>query len=157
MFGPGWVRAAEAGQLLTPEDAKELWTATYVLMGSRYDKAMNQKLPQGVMQMRGLVAYQAIVEEGFVGRLAKGKTQGIATGTAQGIALGVARGITMGVAAAQVDEARRMVRRIGDKRFGRPSLSVEITLDAEESLDRLERMADRLLEVETWDELLATE
>ncbi len=48
----------------------ELWAATYILMGLRYEQALIQRLLQGVATMKESVTYQAILEEG----LAEGKT-----------------------------------------------------------------------------------
>ena len=42
----------------------DLWTATKVLMGLRYDKIFTDRLLHGVRAMKESVTYQAIVEEG---------------------------------------------------------------------------------------------
>lgn len=47
-----------------PSRAAELWTATKVLMGLRYDKLFTDQLLRGVRAMKESVTYQAIVEEG---------------------------------------------------------------------------------------------
>ena len=51
----------------------ELWTATYVLVGLRYDMLFAQNLLRGVRDiMKESVTYQAIVEEGWEkGRIAQ--------------------------------------------------------------------------------------
>jgi predicted transposase YdaD len=57
----------------------ELWTATNVLVGLRYDKLFAQTLLRGVREiMRESVTYQAIVEEG---RLDKGREVILRIGT----------------------------------------------------------------------------
>ena len=57
----------------------ELWTATYVLVGLRYDKLFAQTLLRGVREtMRESVTYQEIVEEG---RLDKGREDILRIGT----------------------------------------------------------------------------
>jgi hypothetical protein len=48
----------------TPSQAKELWSAAYILMGLRYERAMIQLLLRGVVNMKESVTYQAILEEG---------------------------------------------------------------------------------------------
>jgi predicted transposase YdaD len=48
----------------TPRLAKELWSATYILMGLRYDQALIQAVLKGVGKMKESVTYQAILEEG---------------------------------------------------------------------------------------------
>jgi hypothetical protein len=47
-----------------PSQAKELWSAAYILMGLRYESAMVQSLLRGVVNMKESVTYQAILEEG---------------------------------------------------------------------------------------------
>ena len=71
----------------------------------------------------------------------------LAEGRAEGEARGEARG--------KADEARRLLLRIGSKRLGPPDAQAEAAIAALDSVERLEQMADRLLEVESWNELLA--
>lgn len=52
-----------------PLQAADLWSAAYILMGMRYERALAQRLLQGVLAMKESVTYQAIIEEGE----AKGK------------------------------------------------------------------------------------
>ncbi len=52
-------------------------------------------------------------------------------------------------------EARDLILRLGGKRFGPPDEATEAKIAAIDSVDRLEHLAERLLEVENWDELLA--
>jgi hypothetical protein len=52
--------------------AEQLWTATYILMGLRYDLALAENLLQGVLDMEESVTYQAII--------AKGEKKGILEG-----------------------------------------------------------------------------
>jgi hypothetical protein len=49
---------------MTPSQAAELWSATYILMGLRYERTLIQMLLQGVITMKESVTYQAIIEEG---------------------------------------------------------------------------------------------
>jgi hypothetical protein len=51
-------------EAVPPGQAAELWSAAYILMGLRYEKAMIQTLLQGVITMKESVTYQAIIEEG---------------------------------------------------------------------------------------------
>jgi hypothetical protein len=53
-------------------------------------------------------------------------------------------------------EARKLLLRQGRRKFGPPAAEVEATIQAIDDLDRLERMSERLLDVTTWQELLAT-
>jgi hypothetical protein len=54
-----------------PPTQAELWSATYILMGTRYEQALIQTLLQGITAMKESVTYQAIVREGE----AKGKIE----------------------------------------------------------------------------------
>jgi hypothetical protein len=49
-----------------PSQAKELWSAAYILMGLRYEQPLIQSLLRGVVNMKESVTYQAILEEGEV-------------------------------------------------------------------------------------------
>ena len=53
------------------------------------------------------------------------------------------------------EEAKALLLRLGSKRFGVPDASSQAALTAVTSLEALEQLADRLLEVESWQELLA--
>jgi predicted transposase YdaD len=118
---PGVIRRMEERiqREASPNEAGLLWTATYVLMGLRYSRAVAAVLLQGVRAMKESVTYQAIVEEG------------------------------------RIAEGQAMLLRIGNQRFGAPSPETRAALEGITSIERLETLADRLLHVESWDELLA--
>lgn len=64
---PGIIRQMESridSEANSDIEAGELWTATYVLMGLRYDRAFNAELLKGVRRMKESNTYQAILEEG---------------------------------------------------------------------------------------------
>jgi predicted transposase YdaD len=106
--------------------AAKLWTATYVLMGLRYDRALAAQLLQGVRQMKESVTYQAILDEGRAEGRAKGRAE----------------------------ELQRVLLLQGEKRFGPAGARVRETLAALHDIERLEALSLRLLDVESWDELL---
>jgi len=56
----------------------------------------------------------------------------------------------------EVKRAKLMLLRLGRTRFGVPSAAQESALHAITDLERLERLTDRLLQVDSWQELLAT-
>jgi predicted transposase YdaD len=112
---------------VSPGEAEDLWTATYLLMGLRYPPEVGRQLLQGVRNMRESSTYQAILEEG--------RAEGEARGRAE--------------------EARRSILLIGRKRLGEPSPDVQARLDALSDVDALERLLGRSLDVETWEELWA--
>jgi predicted transposase YdaD len=110
----------------TTADAEEIWTSVYLLMGMRYTTALVIELLQGVMGMQESVTYQHILREGE----AKGEARGEASGI------------------------RKTILRIGAHRFGPPTQEVMDRLEALDSVEALQAISDRFLEVETWDELL---
>lgn len=116
-------------------EAGLLWTATYLLMGLTYPPDFTAQLLQGVRQMKESSTYQAILAEG----VEKGRAEGRVEGEARG----------------KAEEARRLLLRIGGKRLGPPDAQTEAAIAALDSVEQLEQMADRLLEVESWNELLA--
>ena len=56
----------------------------------------------------------------------------------------------------RIEEAQKILLRMGRQRFGPASDAVKTTLLGTTDLERLERMADRLLQVSSWQELLET-
>jgi predicted transposase YdaD len=119
----------------SPPDAAMLWTATYLLMGLRYPREVATQLLQGVRGMRDSVTYQAILEEG--------KAEGIAQGKAEG----EAKGMTV--------EAKRILLRMGQKRFGPPGEAIVAAIGGITDREQAEALTERLLDVSSWDELLA--
>jgi hypothetical protein len=56
----------------------------------------------------------------------------------------------------EVRGLHRMLLRQGRKRFGAPDPATQAALTAITDLDRLQRMAERLLDVASWQDLLQT-
>jgi predicted transposase YdaD len=110
-----------------PGQKERLWTATYVLMGLRYQQAFTDRLFQEVLGMEESVTYQAIVAKG----VALGRTEGA------------------------LDEARKILLRLGQHRFGGAAPArARRALEAITDLARLEELTDRVLQVSTWEALL---
>lgn len=112
-------------------EAKTFWMSTSLLMGLRYPFDFIGTLLQGVknMDLRESSTYQAILAEGEAIGEAKGEAKG---------------------------EANALLR-LGGRRFGTPSATVRAAITTMIDVSRLNRLIDRLLEVESWDELLAEE
>jgi hypothetical protein len=55
----------------------------------------------------------------------------------------------------RIQEAQAILLRQGNTRFGPPSTEARATLEGITSVERLEMLSDRILKVESWDELLA--
>jgi predicted transposase YdaD len=125
-----------------PELMKTLWTSTAILMGLRYPREQVAKLIEGVANM--VLGIRGI-EESWVYQdiFAKGRAEGEAKGLAEGEAKG------------RAEEARQALLRQGRKKFGPPSERIEAEITALGDLDRLNELLDRILDVASWDELLA--
>lgn len=54
------------------------------------------------------------------------------------------------------DEAKRILLRMGGKRLGPADADTRAAIESIVDVDRLEQLAERLLDVSSWDELLAT-
>jgi predicted transposase YdaD len=108
------------------EERGTLWTTVFLLMGLKYDRALAIELLKGVLEMKESDTYQYILEQG----IEKGIEQGLGQGE------------------------RRVLLLLGEKRFGKPDASIQQALEAVTSLEVLEQMATRIMEVETWQELL---
>jgi predicted transposase YdaD len=80
--------------------------------------------------MRDSSTYMAILEEGE----AKGRAEGEMLGRAE--------------------EARRILLRIGEKRFGPPDPATRTRIESITELDEPEALTLRVIEVESWAELL---
>ncbi len=61
-----------------------------------------------------------------------------------------------GLAKGEANEARKLILRLGTKRFGPPSPAVGAALQAATDRERLERLAERTLDAVDWDDLIAT-
>ena len=68
----------------------------------------------------------------------------------------LAEGRAEGRAEGQAVEARKILLRQGSKRFGPPDARARAAVEAITDIDRLEKLTERLLDVSSWDELLAT-
>jgi len=108
---------------------KNVLGSAFVLGGLRYDKTfLVEVFTTMSMTLEDSTTYQWI--------LSKGIAKGIAKGEANG-------------------EARTILR-LGTRKFGPPDSAVAQRLAAMTDLDQLDRLADRIFDVVSWDDLLAT-
>ncbi|HEV2472574.1 MAG TPA: DUF4351 domain-containing protein, partial [Chthonomonadales bacterium] len=115
-------------------EAATLLSAAHILLGLLYRPEEAAQLLPGAQAMRESSTYQAILAEGEQ----KGRVEGRMEGAQEG----------------RLSEAREMVLRIGTKRYGGPNNQVVSRIEAIASVERLNSLADRLLDAESWDELL---
>ena len=123
----GQMQARIARENQTSAQARFLWTATYLLLGLNHEPDFINDLLKGVLQLQESSTYRAIWEEGE----RRGRVEG------------------------RVEGERRLFLRFAAQRLGQPSPQVEAALGRITSPEEWEKLADRLLGVETWDELLA--
>lgn len=58
------------------------------------------------------------------------------------------------VAEGKLEQARALLLRMGRKHFGEPDLATRVALRAVTHLERLEELCERMLDVNSWQELL---
>jgi hypothetical protein len=61
-----------------------------------------------------------------------------------------------GYATGRLEEVRNLILRLGGKRFGPAPAGFEAAIRLISDLDRLERIADRIVDGASWDDLVAT-
>lgn len=121
-------------QSLAERLERSLISSSYILCGLRYFRdEVDEYFGRLSIKMEDSTTYQGILEKGFQ----------------QGIAQGITQGVTQG--------ERRALLRQGTKRFGPPSPEVVASLEAIDEPARLEFLLERLLDVTSWEELLAPE
>jgi predicted transposase YdaD len=109
-------------------EARDLWAATFVLLGLQYPSEFAAQLLRGVMSMKESSTYQAIIAEGR----AEGRLQGLLQGK------------------------REMLIDQGTEQFGAPDSQTSERIQALDDLDYIKLLGKRILEVSSWDELLET-
>ena len=55
----------------------------------------------------------------------------------------------------KLEEVKRILLRLGRKRFGPPKAAVKSKIEAIDDLVQLEHLSDRILDAQSWDELIA--
>jgi predicted transposase YdaD len=128
---------------ISPEGATTLWNATRILMGLRYSEEKVDSIIEGVSAM--LFGIRGIEESSvYQGILKKGEAMGRAEGRDEGRIEGA------------VDEARKTLLRLGLKKLGPPDEQISGRIAEIADLDRLDVLLDRILDISSWDELLAS-
>lgn len=110
---------------------EELWAATYVLMGLRYETAFIDQLLRGVLEMEESATYQAILE--------KGKEEGIREGIREG----------------SLRHAQEILIELGTSALGSPSDAVRERIESMTDLAQLNGLILRAPKAASWEELLS--
>jgi predicted transposase YdaD len=128
-----------------PSEADRLRTASFVLMGLKYDPKFVEKLMgKNVLELSS--TYQALMKEGLEKGIELGREQGLEQGREQGLERGLEQG--------KEQALRSSLLRVGEKRLGKPSEAALATLGRVHDSALLEQLLDKMLEAESWDELL---
>jgi hypothetical protein len=118
----------------TPEQTATLWKATTILLSLRYEKEQVERIVREVSTMsfgiRG-IEESWLYQEYFQKGMAEGKAKG------------------------DLDRARKDLLRLGRKKLGSPGEAVTAEIGKIDDPDRLAALLERVLDVSTWDELLA--
>jgi predicted transposase YdaD len=133
---PGLVRrvSERAGRECDPETSGRLLTAVGILLTMRYGEVATNDLLSQFPEIRDMAPFKKFIEEG--------RAKGLAEGRAEG----------------RVVEARAVLLRHGEKRFGSPPSQEQAAIvDAITDITRLRALDDRVPDVSTWDELLKTD
>jgi predicted transposase YdaD len=110
-------------------DVEKFWATTGILMGLRW----SVEIIQQVLDEATMFEESVIVQK----YLKKGRAQGRAEGLVKG----------------QVREAKKLLKRWATRRFGSPNETATAALKAIDDLTRLEELCDRVLVVNSWQEL----
>ena len=87
--------------------------------------------------------------------LAEGRANGHAQGLSEGLSEGLSQGLSQGRDEGRTREARNLILRLGTRRLGTVPESVIQALQATTSVEELEDLADRIVDVSSWDEFVA--
>ena len=125
-------------QEASAEQASTLWNATRILMGLRYEEEQVNAIIEGVTAM--LFGIRGIEESSvYQGILRKGEAKGRAEGRAEGEAEGIREALLIS----------------GRKKLGPPDEKTSARLAEIHDLDRIKLLLEHVLDVSSWDELLA--
>ena len=112
---------------LPTEEKTKLWAAIYLMLGLQYQKEFINTLMGQVMWLEDSSTYQYLIQRGKLEGNREGKRE----------------------------EVQNLLFRIGKKKYGPPGPAVVAKVDAEQDLERLESMFERVLDANSWDDLLA--
>jgi hypothetical protein len=128
-----------------------LWAATEILLGLYHPSERVQELTGEITTM--ILGIRGIEESSvYQDIFAKGEAKGRAEGEAKGRAEGEARGRAEG----ELEEARKILLGLGGKKLGPPDERILALVAGISDRDRINLLLDRILDVASWGELLAT-
>ena len=103
-----------------------------------------------MLDLKDSTTYMATLEEGIQKGIQKGREEGKLEGKLEGLQEGKLEGKLEG----GLEEGRRVLLRLGQKRLGAASSDVLQRIEAISDVEQIESLIDRVLDVESWNELL---
>lgn len=133
-------------------ECREIWARTRFLLGLKMSTDQAETLMGGIMlDLRDSTTYMATLEEG----MRKGLHEGMRKGKQEGLHEGIQKGKQEGLREGGLEEARRVLLRLGQKRLGAASSEVAARIEAMREVEEIESLLERVLDVAGWDELLS--
>ncbi len=138
-------------EYVAPSECREIWAKTRLLLGLKMSKKHAEALMGGIMlDLKDSTTYMATLEEGIQKGIQKGREEGKLEGKLEGLQEGKLEGKLEG----GLEEGRRVLLRLGQKRLGAASSDVLQRIEAISDVEQIESLIDRVLDVESWNELL---
>lgn len=127
----------------TPAQKELLISATWVLLGLKFEPDFAMDLMRRITHMKESATYQAAVREG------------VAIGREEGINLGREQGLTLGREAGAIEGIKHLLFRMTVKRLGEPPSRIRERIEGLSDLSLLEDLVERQATAGSWDELTA--
>jgi hypothetical protein len=119
-------------------ERNEFWASVEILMGAVFDAPFIKVLLKGIANMRESSTALAYIEEG--------RREGIEEGLEKGRVEGREEGLVLAT--------RNLIVDIGTRYLGEPAESIRNQIAANHDIEELSRLAKRILDVKSWNELL---
>ena len=132
--------------------ASTIMVASLLMAGLRIDREQIEDLMRRLSSMNLLQEssfYQMLLEEGEK----KGIEKGIQTGIEKGIQTGIEKGIQTGIQKGLIS-FRETLLSLGETLLGPPDAVTRASIESIDDLERLKRMALRVLSAKTWEDLV---
>jgi hypothetical protein len=133
--------------------AGRIMSATLLLAGLRIGHDEIDQLTRRLQTMSSAVESsndRLIIAKG----LKKGHEQGLKEGLMEGSKAGLKEGRGEGLGQGRIEQAKRLVRRLGQRCFGTPTKAHDRAIKAINDHQQLESLCELILDVSSWAELL---
>ncbi|MCE9530605.1 MAG: hypothetical protein K8T89_05675 [Planctomycetes bacterium] len=127
--------------------ARKLWAACTILMGMRYSTEVIDKVLPIMINLKDSSTYWLIHDQAVAEGLQTGRQEGRQEGLQAGQEIGVVRG--------RAEQSQATILRLGLKKFGPPPEGAMAKVSAFDDQIKLNALVERILDVNSWEELLA--